>query len=234
MVTQLPGGILAKRYGGKWTLGMGLFITGVSTILTPVLARAHRNLLIFARVVQGLGEGVTSPAMHALLASWAPPNERSILGSATFAGTQFGTAVTMVISGFLIQAGVLGGWPSIFYLIGVFTLVWFIFWMILIHDSPAEHPSISKEEREYIERSIGEGNGKGGNVGSTPWIQIFTSVPFWALIISHVGHGYGLYTVMTLLPTYLKTALHFDIKQNSLINAFPSLVQWIVAIATTQ
>lgn len=56
VITQLPGGILATKYGGKWTLGLGLFITAIFAILTPVLARTHVHLLIMARVIQGLGE----------------------------------------------------------------------------------------------------------------------------------------------------------------------------------
>lgn len=56
MVTQLPGGILATKYGGKWTLGLGLFVTAIFAILTPILARTHVYLLVLARVVQGLGE----------------------------------------------------------------------------------------------------------------------------------------------------------------------------------
>lgn len=47
----------------------------------------------------------------------------------------------------------------------------------------------------------------------TPWLEIAKSVPVWAIMVAHVGHAYGLYTLLTLLPTYLKTALHFDIKE---------------------
>lgn len=56
VITQLPGGILSTKYGGKWTLGLGLLITAIFAILTPILARIHVNLLILARVIQGLGE----------------------------------------------------------------------------------------------------------------------------------------------------------------------------------
>lgn len=179
--------------------------------------------------------------MHAILAQWAPPHERSLLGSIVYAGAQFGTAVTMVISGYLIHGGVMGGWPSVFYLIGGFSVVWFVLWVMLMHDTPASHPRISREELEYILGSIGntgkepevEG-GKGGGGGPTPWMEMAKSVPLWAIMVAHVGHAYGLYTILTLLPTYLDTVLHFDIKQNSLINAVPYLIMWGAALATTQ
>ena len=55
IVTQIPGGLLSKKFGGKWPFGIGLLISAVFAILTPWCARTHRGLLIFARVVQGLG-----------------------------------------------------------------------------------------------------------------------------------------------------------------------------------
>lgn len=33
--------------------------------------------------------------------------------------------------------------------------VWFVAWMLLVHDYPSEHPRISKAERDFIEKSIG-------------------------------------------------------------------------------
>jgi len=42
---------------------------------------------------------------------------------------------------FLIYAGVLG-------------VVWAIMWFFLVYNSPATHPRISAEEREYIEKAL--------------------------------------------------------------------------------
>lgn len=56
MLTQLPGGIVSQKYGGKWPLGLGIFITAIFALLTPLAARTHVSLLIGARIIQGLGE----------------------------------------------------------------------------------------------------------------------------------------------------------------------------------
>lgn len=34
--------------------------------------------------------------------------------------------------------------------------MWYIFWVLVSYESPAEHPTITDEERCYIEESIGE------------------------------------------------------------------------------
>lgn len=56
MLTQLPGGIISQKYGGKWPLGLGIFITAIFALLTPIAARIHVSLLIIARIIQGFGE----------------------------------------------------------------------------------------------------------------------------------------------------------------------------------
>lgn len=39
---------------------------------------------------------------------------------------------------------------------GVFGIMWYILWLLLAYASPAEHPTITEEERMYIEAAIGE------------------------------------------------------------------------------
>ena len=68
VITQLPGGRLSELWGGKWLFGGGILVTAVFTLLTPLAANASIYLLYAVRVVEGLGEGVTFPAMMAMIA----------------------------------------------------------------------------------------------------------------------------------------------------------------------
>lgn len=53
----MPGGILAEKFGGKYSLGLGILSTAVFTLLTPVVARTGDwGWLCFLRVCVGLGE----------------------------------------------------------------------------------------------------------------------------------------------------------------------------------
>lgn len=40
---------------------------------------------------------------------------------------------------------------------GMFGIVWYMFWLLHAYESPAAHPTITNEEKIYIETSIGEG-----------------------------------------------------------------------------
>ncbi|KAB7503789.1 putative transporter, partial [Armadillidium nasatum] len=61
-----------------------------------------------------------------------------------------GTVIGMLGSGWLCSSDFLGGWPSVFYVSGVLSLIWVAFWMICIKDHAEDHPWISKAELQYI------------------------------------------------------------------------------------
>jgi MFS transporter, ACS family, solute carrier family 17 (sodium-dependent inorganic phosphate cotransporter), other len=57
IVTHLPGGMLAERFGGKYSLGFGVLSTAVFTLLTPWTVNiGGATGLIVLRIFEGLGE----------------------------------------------------------------------------------------------------------------------------------------------------------------------------------
>lgn len=57
VITHLPGGMLAEKFGGKWVLGLGLLSTAICTCITPFAVKAGGATALFIlRVVEGLGE----------------------------------------------------------------------------------------------------------------------------------------------------------------------------------
>ena len=70
-----------------------------ATLVTPLAANISIYALVLVRIIEGLGEGVTFPAMHAMLAVWVPPQERSRLAGLIYGGAQAGTVLSLPISG---------------------------------------------------------------------------------------------------------------------------------------
>lgn len=155
VVTQIPFGILSKRYGALRFLGWGMFINSVFAFMVPIAARSGgEGWLIVVRFIQGLGEGPIVPCTHAMLAKWIPPNERSRMGAAVYAGAQFGTIISMPLSGILAEYGFDGGWPSIFYVFGLVGIIWSLFFLWLVYEDPSVHPTIDEKEKKYIMTSL--------------------------------------------------------------------------------
>ena len=91
---------MAELIGGKWIFGIGILITSIFTLLTPIaMVDKSYGLLVVFRVIAGMGQGVTLPVMHAMLAQWAPPLERSKLSTFIYAGVTWGIVVTYPATG---------------------------------------------------------------------------------------------------------------------------------------
>lgn len=56
ILTQLPGGWLASKYGGKVVFGNGIVITAVLSLMTPLAVKGGPGILVLLRVLQGLAE----------------------------------------------------------------------------------------------------------------------------------------------------------------------------------
>ncbi|XP_054286347.1 putative inorganic phosphate cotransporter isoform X2 [Macrosteles quadrilineatus] len=229
VLTQLPGGLLAERCGGKHVLSLGLLTSTIGTLLTPWAARMGPAWLIFIRFCIGMGQGPMYPSLNVMLAQWAPPQERGRLGAVVFAGAQIGNVVSMALGGILIRY-MDGGWVNVFYVFGCAGLVWLAAWQILCYSDPESHPFISDAERDFLMgQSVGQTK-KRQDLPPTPWRHILSSVPLWGLIIAQIGHDWGLFTIITDLPKYMKSVMHFSIHQNGLLSAAPYLVMWIFAL----
>ncbi|XP_034104465.1 putative inorganic phosphate cotransporter isoform X1 [Drosophila nasuta] len=222
VITQVPSGQLARKFGGKITLLTGLSICSVLNILTPLFADWGGWQLVCAlRVVEGLCQGVVFPSIHTLISTWVPPNERPVLGTCAYTGNQFGTIVMLATSGLLASSS--AGWPSIFYISGGVGCVWSVFFFIWGASSPAEYKRISPEERKMIELAqASESTSEHPKEKlHTPWLSFFTSPAFLALIIAHSANNWGFWTLLTEIPSYMKNVLGKDIKSNALLSALP-------------
>lgn len=142
-MTHLPGGLIAEKYGGKHTLGIGILSTAVFTLLTPLAIRwGDYPALVGLRILMGLGEGTTYPAINVLLAQWTPPEERSRTGSFVYAGALIGTIYATTVSAIILKYSVVG-WHLVFYVIGGSSALWFLVWLFACYNNPREHPFIS-------------------------------------------------------------------------------------------
>uniref|UniRef100_A0A8C1W4U0 Solute carrier family 17 member 6a n=1 Tax=Cyprinus carpio TaxID=7962 RepID=A0A8C1W4U0_CYPCA len=153
IVTQIPGGYISSRLAANRVFGAAILLTSTLNMFIPSAARVHYGCVMFVRILQGLVEGVTYPACHGIWSKWAPPLERSRLATTSFCGSYAGAVVAMPLAGILVQYS---GWSSVFYIYGCFGILWYMFWILVSYESPADHPTITDEERTYIEESIGE------------------------------------------------------------------------------
>ena len=118
--TQVPGGWLAAKYGGKLVLWAGVMLWSFGTLIAPACANFSFTALLVSRFLVGLGEGVAPSAATGVLAKGVPGSQRSKAVTATFGGLDVGSLSGLIIAPPIILF--LGGWPAVFYLFGVLGL----------------------------------------------------------------------------------------------------------------
>ncbi|XP_053305112.1 vesicular glutamate transporter 2 [Spea bombifrons] len=227
IVTQIPGGYISSRLAANRVFGAAILLTSTLNMLIPSAARVHYGFVIFVRILQGLVEGVTYPACHGIWSKWAPPLERSRLVTTSFCGSYAGAVIAMPLAGILVQYT---GWSSVFYVYGSFGIVWYFFWILVSYESPAKHPTISDEERTYIEESIGESANLMGALEKfkTPWRRFFTSMPVYAIIVANFCRSWTFYLLLISQPAYFEEVFGFEISKVGMLSAVPHLVMTII------
>ncbi|EDS29564.1 sialin [Culex quinquefasciatus] len=219
LVTQLPAGVLGNRLGATNILGIGLGFTTVLTLLTPLSAYGGVSWLIGNRILQGMAQGVALPCLHGIWSKWAPPSERSRMVLISLVGMFAGTILAMLVTGAVSKRW---NWESAFYIFGVIGCIWFVAFFLMIHPTPEQDRTISKAEKEFIIKSLGNVEGQSGGI-KHPWKGILTSKPVFAILVSGFCQSWGFYNMLTQLPSFLKDALHFDVEHSGSIAALPYL-----------
>lgn len=226
IIPQIFAGWIAGQYGPKWFLVGSMTVCGGMCIVLPAMAALLGSLgVMVSRAIQGLCQGFIFPSVHCALSRWVPPEERSRLATLVYAAGPLGTVAGMLLTGVISASNL--GWPTVFYLYGAGSIAWAAFSALFSANSPSSHPSISEAERYFIENSLGHTEDK--PKPKTPWTAIWTSVPLWAILITHCGQNWGFWTLMTEIPTYMSKVMNFDIKANSALSALPYLVLWILS-----
>ncbi|XP_022822793.1 sialin-like isoform X1 [Spodoptera litura] len=222
-VTSLIGGMAAERWGPRYVVLVSSFASAVLTALSPFAANLSYIALVVIRFFLGCAGGFIYPALHVLVARWAPPAEKGKFVSAMMGGT-LGTVITWSLTGPLMEKF---GWASAFYVPAALTLVWCFFWWYLVADTPSEHPRITEAEKNYILDALGDKVKK--SKGLPPFKSIITSFPFLAMTILHYGNLWGLYFIMTVGPKFVSSVLGFELSAAGVISALPYLARLFLA-----
>lgn len=202
---QLPAGMILKKISGHIAFGVGTFVPGLITLVTPLLAtHSSFEVLLISRIIMGMFQAAAVPSILSFWITWAPPLERARLHGIAISGAFIGTVITMPLAGWV---GQVFGWESIFYVFGVIVCVWYVVWLILIRATPDTDPFISEREKGYIKRAIGERKEEDKSP-PVPWLKILLSAPVWAVFIAGFSWGWGYVTMLNQLPSYLKGKSH--------------------------
>lgn len=142
VITQIPAGILADRFGVRTILAVSLLLEGITTFAMANIGTYEAGFAL--RVATGLGAGAVFSSCARALMEWIPPKER---------GTAFGVLLAAPSAGILLSGWSVPlieksfGWQAAFQTVGILSIVFGIAIFLLMKtsdDAPKGGESIVK------------------------------------------------------------------------------------------
>ncbi|MEO6972229.1 MAG: MFS transporter [Rhodoferax sp.] len=211
---QIVGGWCADKFGPRLVLTVLSIIWAAATILCG-FAWGLTSLLMF-RFVLGIGEGGAFPTATRAFTFWLPATERGFAQGITHSFARLGGAVTPPI---VIGIVALYGWRESFIALGVLSLLWTALYVWFFRNTPIEHKWITQSELKEI--GVDTARMKSTSKGKTPWAEMIRKM--WLVTFVDFCYGWSLWVFLTWLPSYLKDARGFDLKQLALFASLPLL-----------
>lgn len=222
LTTQLLGGWLATRIGGRSVLAFGVLWWSAFTLVTPLAAELSFGALIAARVGMGLGEGVAFPSIYQLFGRWIPVRERARATGLVGSGMPLGTIAATLATPWLVAAH---GWPSVFYAFGLLGVLWYAYWRFATSERLEDAPGIHAAELALIRANTATQAAR----PVIPWAKILRSSAVWALVFNHFCSNWGYYLILSWLPRYFADAHGLDLAGVG----YASLLPWLSMFALT-
>jgi MFS family permease len=138
---QLLGGLIADKFGPRFTLSASCAIVCVATVLMG--AAGGLASLVACRLALGFGEGAAFPTATRALASWTPERKWGFAQGLTHSFARLGNAITPPLITTLIA---LVSWRGSFAVMGAASFLWFLVWVGFFRDDPKQHPFITQED----------------------------------------------------------------------------------------
>lgn len=211
--TQILGGHASDKMGGERVLLISAVMWSVITAGTPLLTHFSSHtvaLMIVARFLMGLLQGVFFPSLASLCSKRVLEGERGFLMSTMNSGSHLGTLLAGGMGSLMMDQY---GWESMFYSIGFLSGLWaLIVWLCLLKGS------------EFAPKQVATSTGPQWSLLRRRWLSLFKNPSVWAMVISHMCSNCTFYTLSSWLPTYFKES--FPHSMGSACNVIP----WLVAI----
>jgi len=199
---QIPGGMLADRFGAARVLGWAalawvaatLWIAGAGAVLPMILA---------GRLLLGIAEAPTFPAAARAIAAWIPAAHRGRANGFVIAAIGLGSAIAPPLLSFVM---VRWGWRTALLVSALPALAAAAAWMI-VRPPATNQPATAVSAAKGLPRSRS----------------------FILLTISYTLQGYVGYIFVYWFFLYLVDVRHFDLMKSALLGAMPWLLS-IVSI----
>jgi sugar phosphate permease len=222
--TQVPGGMLADKFGSKNVMTCALALSALCCLLVPTAGDMYGLSGIWGMMaLMGAVQGPMFPTSSVFLSDWMPKalpgksDEKAWGTSMLDIGISVGSLFIIPIVTSLAENF---GWRNTFHCIGAASLCFVMVWAIFASATPEECWFISKEELTYLQTHISVSPRKQARraplsskeeTNDKTLIGMPYAVAFhpgmWAVFVCHIAFNFGAYYLTNWSPTYYNDVL---------------------------
>lgn len=173
-------------------------------------------LLLFSRVLLGIGEGPFQATATSHISKWFKPESRGLAIAILNFGNVVGIAVSAPTVVYLMSNF---GWKQTFLISGIISFVWLIVWLWL----GRLKPDVLFEEEERKQENKLETNGK------EKWKALRSPIFIFTSLVACIGFSYIVFG-LTFNPAYLIKVKGFTEQQSGKIIAISGLIGAMLAL----
>ena len=225
-LSQVPGGFLAQRFGGRITLVISFLGWSAASFLTPSTATNVVGMSA-ARVVVGIFQGFLIPSVHTVLSQWVLPHERAKATSLCTSGMYLGSAAAIQFLPGLARR--FEDPSAIFRIDAVLGLTWLALWCWLGEDVKHRESLIPVTTTQDSDKQQAAADSARKQMGPTPVASIMRHPAVWAIVVNNFAFHYTFYVVMNWMPTYFQSLIGRDLQSIGIGKPIPYIVMFAMS-----
>lgn len=200
LILSVSGGALAARYGPRLVISAGLFIAGISMIMTG-LSNNFVSVSLW-RAITGIGSGASNVPTIGLLAAWFAKHRRGLASGIGVTGSSLALIVLGLSVPYILKIAGNEGWRICWFIFGGVTLFLSILSITILRNNPSELGILPVGVTEKTITEITTGN-------KLNWSKVYKSGTVWHLGIIYVAFGFSYIIYITFFSKYLISEVNF-------------------------
>nr|WP_256432804.1 MFS transporter [Novosphingobium sp. SG751A] len=212
-VAQIPGGLLADRFGSRKVATFAITWWSALTFATGLAVSLPQMLMI--RFAFGIGEGLLPGCSFKTIAAWFPRHERAGANAIKMAAMPLGSALGLLIVGTAISEW---GWRAVYHLLfvpGIISAI--IFWRV-VRDKPSDSNRVDPAEILEIE---GDDASEQDVKDYKNIFHLITRYNIWKYVLIYFAFELAEWGFSTWLPTYLLKSRGFSAAELGAVASLP-------------
>ena len=202
-LSQLPGGLVADRWGARPLLIAAPILWAVFT--AAMGAASTLSAFVVIRILFGAAEGLGNATCFKVIADNFPVRERGRAAAIMMTSFATGPALAGPLMGSLLSAF---GWRTGFVLLAIPALAFAVINAVIVPAKSGRSPRVDASAVAEPEPGLS---------------SVIRSPTLWTLAIGYMAFNMGYWGFLGWMPTYLSSAHHINLKSLGMLGGIPYL-----------